>query len=137
INHVIVFAGFLLSVVVTLFYLKNDISPFWWMSLTGIGLYMGYVPFNCMLFDRLIASFKYVSNAGFIIYLADSFGYLGSDAVLISKNFLKVDISWSDFFVKMIFVLSGIGMLLICISAWYFRNKLVYENRKNSKLIYA
>jgi hypothetical protein len=82
INHAVVMAGFLVCIGSTILFTTGIISPFWWMTLTGIGLYMGYVPFNCMLFDRLIAAFKYAGNAGFIIYLADSFGYLGSDVVL-------------------------------------------------------
>ena len=44
----------------------------------GLGTYLGYLPFNCLLFDRLIAAFGSVANAGFFIYVADSFGYLGS-----------------------------------------------------------
>jgi hypothetical protein len=93
------------------------------MTFVGVGLYMGYVPFNCMLFDRLIASFKYISNAGFIIYVADSFSYLGSNVILITKNFLKLDISWSDFFVKLVLSMSVLGIILTILSALYFRNK--------------
>jgi hypothetical protein len=47
--------------------------------------------------STLIASFRYVSNAGFLIYVADSAGYLGSDAVLVLKNFLNVKLSWTEF----------------------------------------
>ena len=87
INHLLIVLGFVLSSAGTLLFMYNHVSAFWWMTITGVGLYMGYVPFNCMLFERLIASFKYVSTAGFIIYVADSFGYLGSDVVLLVKNF--------------------------------------------------
>lgn len=136
INHLIIGAGFLISILSTVFYLQGSISPFWWMTIIGIGLYTGYVPFNCMLFERLIASFKYVSNAGFLIYLADSFGYMGSDAVLITKNFMHVSISWSDFFVRMVLWFSSIGFLLISISAIYFRNKY-FNELQTSKLSYV
>lgn len=127
INHIVIACGFVLSIVVSFFYLKGTITPFWWMTMVSVGLYMGYVPFNCMLFERLIASFKYVSNAGFLIYLADSFGYLGSDAVLITKNFSNLSISWSEFFVRMIFLFSAFGLLLITLSAFYFRNKFYFK----------
>ncbi len=123
INHLVIITGFLLALGCTLTYLNGQLSPFWWMTLTGVGLYMGYVPFNCMLFDRLIASFKYVSNAGFIIYVADSFGYLGSDAVLLMKNFMRLDISWTDFFIGMVLIASVAGLLLVFFSALYFRKK--------------
>lgn len=127
INHIVIVFGFVLSMAVTGLYLEGMISPFWWMTLASVGLYMGYVPFNCMLFERLIASFKYVSNAGFLIYLADSFGYLGSDGVLIAKNFMNLSISWSSFFVRMIFAFSSLGIVLVVVSALYFRNKFYYK----------
>jgi MFS family permease len=123
VNHVVIIAGFLVAIGSTIFFSNGMLSPFWWMTLTGVGLYMGYVPFNCMLFERLIASFKYVSNAGFIIYVADSFGYLGSDVILVLKNLTKLDISWTDFFVRMIMVVSGAGILLVIGSALYFKKK--------------
>jgi len=123
INHLVVITGFFIAGAVTLLFMNGNISSFWWMTLTGVGLYMGYVPFNCMLFERLIASFKYVSNAGFIIYVADSFGYLGSDAVLLIKNFTHLNISWTDFFIRMVLFISTTGIVLIILSAIYFRKK--------------
>lgn len=137
INHFIIITGFVISIITTILYTKGLITPFWWMTTVGVGLYMGYVPFNCMLFDRLIASFKYVSNAGFIIYLADSFGYLGSDLILIAKNFTRSNTSWTDFFIKMIFILSAAGIVLIIFSAWYFRNKFYYREALKPKLSYV
>lgn len=134
INHLIIIIGFALSIVFTVLYINGYASPFWWMTMVGVGLYMGYVPFNCMLFDRLIASFKYVSNAGFIIYLADSFGYLGSNVILIAKNFLKVDISWSSFFVKMVLIMSVLGIALTFIAALYFKNKYYGKQLKQPLL---
>lgn len=123
INHVVIISGFVVAIGSTLLYRSGDLSPFWWMTWTGVGLYMGYVPFNCMLFERMIASFKYVSNAGFIIYVADSFGYLGSDAILLLKNFAPVDISWTAFFVQMVLVVSVAGIVLVMASAIYFSKK--------------
>jgi hypothetical protein len=74
----------------------------------------------------LIASFRYVSNAGFIIYVADSFGYLGSDAILLVKNFMHLQVSWTDFFIRMVLVVSVAGILLVACSAIYFKKK--YQN---------
>jgi hypothetical protein len=134
----VVITGFLLAMTCTLIFVNKGLSPFWWMTLTGVGLYMGYVPFNCMLFERLIASFKYVSNAGFIIYVADSFGYLGSDAVLLIKNFVKLNISWTDFFIRMVYISSLIGIVLAVLSAVYFYRKYKkYFSVATSKLKYA
>ena len=121
----------------TFLFTNNYINAFWWISTVGVGLYMGYVPFNCMLFDRLIASFKYVSNAGFIIYVADSFGYLGSDLILIVKNFSNVDILWSDFFIKLIYILCPLAMVMVVFAGFYFKNKYSFANKKSNKLLVA
>jgi len=123
VNHLLIIGGFVLSIVITYTYTRGLTSAFWWMTLTGVGLYMGYVPFNAMLFDRMIASFRYVSNAGFIIYLADSFAYLGSDAVLIMKNFFQTDIKWSSFFEDLVLTVSTIGVVMVTLAAIYFWRK--------------
>jgi hypothetical protein len=123
VNHLLIIVGFGTAGITTLLFMNGSLPPFWWMTFTGVGLYMGYVPFNCMLFERLIASFKYVSNAGFIIYVADSFGYLGSDLILIIKNFSGLQISWSYFFCWLVLSVSATGILLVTLSAFYFKRK--------------
>jgi hypothetical protein len=137
INHFLIVLGFVLSLGGTLSFVYHQLSAFWWMTITGIGLYMGYVPFNCMLFERLIASFRYISNACFIIYVADSFGYLGSDVVLLVKNFSNSNISYSDFFVKMIVGVSALGTGLTILSSIYFKRKYQRYFTPSSNLSYA
>jgi hypothetical protein len=100
------------------------------MTLLGLGLYIGYVPFNSILFDRLIATFKYISTVGFLIYLADAFGYLGSIAVMIYKEFGQPTLSWLEFFIRAGYMMSVVGSLLIISSMIYF-----YYKHKNWKLI--
>ena len=137
INHLLIILGFVLSISGTLLFVYNQLPAFWWMTITGVGLYMGYVPFNCMLFERLIASFRYISNACFIIYVADSFGYLGSDIVLLAKNFSNTNLSYSDFFVKMIVAVSALGTGLTILSSVYFRRKYQRYFTTSSNLSYA
>lgn len=73
------------------------LDPFVWMVCTGFGLYICYVPFNCLFFDRFIATFKVKGNSGFLIYIADAFGYVGSVLVLLYKNFGQASLSWLNF----------------------------------------
>jgi MFS family permease len=120
ISHGIILFGFLLTGFATLFYANGMISAPLWMILTGGGLYFGYVPFNSMFFDRLIAAFKKVSNVGFLIYLADSFGYMGSVGVLLFKNFGRAEMSWQQFFISSSYYVSIIGGLLVIASVFYF-----------------
>ncbi len=123
VNHVIIFAGMVLIGVSTLMFEQQLISPTWWMILIGLGLYMGYVPFNSIFFDRLIATFQYISTVGFIMYVADSFGYLGSVSVVLFKELANYDISWLNFFIKSGYILSVAGSILILGSMAYFHWK--------------
>ncbi len=123
VNFLMVFVGFLLIGLSTFAFQQEWINPVWWIILVGLGLYLGYVPFNSVLFDRLIATFKYVSNVGFLIYLADSFGYLGSISVLFYKNFGQMEVSWLAFFINISYVVSTLGSLLMLASLGYFLRK--------------
>ena len=54
-----------------------------WMVLLGAGLYISYIPYNCFLFDSMISAVGSTANAGFLLYLADSAGYVGSVGILL------------------------------------------------------
>ena len=120
VNHYIIFFGIALIGASTFAFQKELISPYIWMVLVGLGSYLGYVPFNCILFDRFIATYRTVANAGFLIYIADSFGYLSSVGVLLYKNFGQSDISWYLFFVQFSYVMAVCGMILTLASLFYF-----------------
>ena len=109
-----------------LFHTQN-ISPFSWMVVSGFGLYICYVPFNCLFFDRFIAAFKIKGNAGFFIYIADAFGYLGSVAVLLYKNFGQPNLSWLDFFMDGAYLIALMG-IVVTISS------MIYLNKKKKKI---
>jgi Family of unknown function (DUF5690) len=119
---VIIGIGFLLAGIATLLFIRGNLPPFYWMTLVGLGLYMGYIPFNCVLFERMIATFKYAGNVGFLIYLADSYGYLGSVAVILSKSVFHIQLSWTRFYSYGVMALSVVGVLGTIISAWYFNS---------------
>ncbi len=129
VNHVIIGVGMILIGISNFLFETNLISPSLWMTLVGIGLYLGYIPFNSIFFDRLIAAFKYVGTVGFIMYVADSFGYLGSVAVLFYKEFGQANLSWLDFFLSGGYIMSVVGTILIAGSMLYFHLK-----HKNWKL---
>ncbi|WP_316785652.1 DUF5690 family protein [Pedobacter frigiditerrae] len=123
IAHIFILSGFLLAGTCTVLFKQNYISPIWWMTSVGLGLYMVYIPFNAIFFDRLIATFKYASNVGFLIYITDSFAYVGSIGVLVSKEFFKIKLNWVDFFSQSVVLLSIIGSILTLYSLYYFAKK--------------
>ncbi|MCG8307407.1 MAG: DUF5690 family protein [Cytophagales bacterium] len=120
-NHLIILAGLLSVGLSTVFFDLNLLSEVHWMILIGLGLYLGYVPFNSIFFDRFIAAFKAKANVGFLIYLADSFGYLASVFVLFYKNFGHAQMEWIDFFRFGAYLLCAVGLLLVLFSILFFR----------------
>lgn len=120
----LVIVGLFTTGLCTLLFMDGKINAFNWMVLTGMGLYMSYIPFNGILFDRLVAAFRHVGTAGFLVYLADAFGYLGSTGVLLYKNFGQAQLSWLEFFSYGAIILSGLGLLLMISSMLYFKQKI-------------
>lgn len=121
--HVFIAIGFVLAGISTAAFAGGYLAPIWWMTAVGLGLYMVYIPFNAVFFERLIATFKYAGNVGFLIYLADSFGYIGSVSVTLSKEIFKVKLNWVSFFSNSVMGLSAVGLLLTAFSAVYFARK--------------
>lgn len=121
--HAVIIAGFLLAGISSLLFQMNLLNGALWMQLVGMGLYMGYIPFNCILFERLIASFKIVGNVGFLIYLADAWGYLGSMSVVLSKEILKVQLNWVSFYSTAVLFFAVVGVAGTFISLFYFGKK--------------
>lgn len=123
IAHVFIIAGFMLAGISTFCFTQEMLSPVTWMTLVGLGLYMVYIPFNSIFFERMIAAFRFTGNVGFLIYLADSFGYLGSVGVLLSKEIFRVQLNWVSFFSASVMWLSVIGIVVAVFSVLFFRRK--------------
>lgn len=121
--HAVIAAGFALLGGSTLAYQAHLIGPVAWMICAGAGLYVAYTPFNAMLFDRLIAVSGRVATAGFLIYVADASGYLGSVALLLWRNFAAVNLAWLPFFILSAYATSALGLLCVGMAAAYFAGR--------------
>lgn len=106
---VIITLGLLVSGAMTIAYDKGNTSGTVWMVACGVGIYIGYIPFNSILFDRMIAAFRVNANSGFLMYLCDAFGYLASIVVMFIKNFTKGE-SWLDFAIILSYVITIFGV---------------------------
>lgn len=120
---VIMLMGFLVAGIATWLHLSHVIPIFHWMVLAGLGLYMVYIPYNSILFERFIAAYRFAGNVGFLIYIADSFGYLGSVTVLLSKSVFSVNIQWLHFYYSLISITSVTGIVVTVICIVYFARK--------------
>ena len=118
--HAIMLGGTALVGVSTFAFEQGWIGPATWMIVIGLGLYAAYVPYGCILFDRLIATVGAIGTAGFLIYVTDAFGYLGAVGLMLYKDLGSPDLSWLDFFVKASYVTSIVCTILYAVSFLYF-----------------
>jgi hypothetical protein len=118
----VVFGGLILGVSTFLFQQKM-LSPTVFMVSSGFGLFLGYTVFQGILFERMIAHFQEAANVGFLMYLADAFGYLGSAGVLIFKNFGNKSVDWLTFFTSAAYITSLLTVFSGLLAFFYFKNK--------------
>ncbi|MEK7703374.1 MAG: DUF5690 family protein [Myxococcota bacterium] len=118
--HAIMLGGTLLIGLATWGFQAGIVGPVAWMVLVGLGLYVAYVPYGCMLFDRLIASVGFVGTAGFMIYVTDAFGYLGSVVVLLYKSLGEPQLSGLDFFIAFSYATAIFCSVCFALSLAYF-----------------
>lgn len=129
-NHGIILLGYATTLASTVLFSNGYIGAVAWMTLSGTGLYVSYVPFNCLYFERMIATYRVAGNVGFLMYLADAFGYLGSVLVLFVKEFWGLQVSWTSFFIQSIWVICSVGMIGTALAALYFRKRYRDESAR-------
>ncbi|MEO0322643.1 MAG: DUF5690 family protein [Myxococcota bacterium] len=91
-----------------------------WMVLTGLGSYLVYVPFNAVLFERLIAFVGVPATAVFAIYVADALGYTGSVALQLGKDLGASDATRLAFFDRFTGLAAAAGALGLAGSLAFF-----------------
>jgi Family of unknown function (DUF5690) len=97
------------------------LSPFPFMVLHGLGLYLPYIAVHTTIFERLIAMTRDRGNIGYLMYLADAFGYLGYVVVLFARNLLGTTQNFLAFFLTLSWVIAGTCLVLLLPCWRYFR----------------
>lgn len=123
--HLLILLGLLVILFSSAAYTSGLMGPLSWMVLVGVGAYMAYVTYASVMFDRLVGAYTQGSgNAGFMIYVVDSMGYLGSVLIMLYKYFGQPSINWVKFFLNGSFVVAFAGIVLVLMSLAYFSQKL-------------
>jgi hypothetical protein len=68
----------------------------------------------------MIATFKYAGNVGFLMYVADSFGYLGSVGVILMKTVFSFNVKWTTIYSNSVVFLSLVGVIGTLLALKYF-----------------
>ncbi len=93
--HLVISLGALLVGGSTLLFQAGGLTPVMWISLTGLGVYLAYVPFNSILFDRLLAATRQPGTASFLIAVADAGGYFFTMLLYLARLGTSGEIKWS------------------------------------------
>jgi hypothetical protein len=113
----------------TMLFRSSAISGVTWMILTGLGSYLAYVPFNTILFERLMAYTRFSGTAVFAIYLADAAGYTGSIVLQLGKDLWAANMGRQAFFESVTLWVAVIGFLVCLITPKAF-NKLSIDHKE-------
>lgn len=95
---VLVVAGCLVMTYVSFHYDTLQLEPVTWLFVQSLSLYIAYLTFQTIFFDRFIACFRIKGNVGFFIAMIDFIGYLGTVLLLSTKEFLDIDLEWFALF---------------------------------------
>lgn len=115
--------GGILLILSTSLFRSGLLNPVVWMILIGFGLYLSYVSYHTMLFERWIALFRKQSNIGYLMYIADAFGYLGSVGILFLKNYFSPQLRWLPFIENVAIIAGLLTLILSGTTVLYFLHK--------------
>ena len=121
--HILIFFGIITLGASALMYASGLISGLTWLIMSGMGIFLSYIPTQSIYFDRFIATFRVKANAGFLIYLCDSAGYTCSMGILIYKELFSPSLSWIKVVLTMNLTISVISIILLMTASFYFYKK--------------
>lgn len=94
----LIIAGMIVMSVISFRQQQLRLSPVIWLFIQSLCLYIAYLTFQTIFFDRFIACFRIRGNVGFFIVTTDFLGYTGTVLVLVLKEFCNPDIDWAVFY---------------------------------------
>jgi hypothetical protein len=104
-----VLLGFGGIAVATFAYRNGELGGVDWLAAVGVGLYMAYVPFGTVLFERVVAAARFPGTSVFAVQLADGVGYTGSVMLQVYRDLAHPDMSRLAFFVPLSLVVAAVG----------------------------
>jgi Family of unknown function (DUF5690) len=118
--YAIMIAGSVIIGAATLLFDAGAIGGQAWLTLVGLGLFLGYVPYGCVLFDRTIAALGTVATAVFLIYISDAVAYGGSVGIVLYKTLGQADLPYVEFFRGFSYATCAVSLVCFTASAFYF-----------------
>lgn len=122
-----VIGGTFLLVGISYYYEQLNLSPLVWMFLQSLGVYIAFLSFQTLFFERFVACFNIKGNVGFFIVSIDFIGYLGTVGVLVFKEAFVAHLNRIEFYNTMVLTLGTACCFLFmgCILYFMHRSRVV------------
>ncbi len=114
--YAVIVGGFALVGAATVAFRAGVLPGYWWMAAVGLGMYLAYVPFGAVLFERMMAASRFGGTAVFAIQLADGVGYTGSVLFQLLRDIAFGRFNRLEFFTPYALIVSALGVLLMTAS---------------------
>ncbi|MBD8489505.1 hypothetical protein IFO69_12185 [Echinicola sp. CAU 1574] len=115
----------ILMIVSTFLFSKDLIGPVFWMISSGFSVYLPYILFHCLLFERFLAVLRYKGTVGYLFYIADAFGYMASVGIMIFKETADFHYSWINFFTRLNLIGGGLVIFMVGLSILILNGQVV------------
>ena len=86
--------------------------------------YLPYVAFHTTVFERLVAASERPANMGFLLYVADSLGYLGYGVVLVARRTVDQSRELLPYFLQLLFLTAALSIVAVLFALLYFHRAL-------------
>ena len=111
---------------------QNLLSPFAFMVLLGLGMYIPYVAFHTTIYERMMAAFREPGTIAYLMYLSDSLGYLAYVLLIIVNstvgdearnqvNYLQL-LNWTSL------IVAAVSLVICLLLAFYYQRTLPAES---------
>lgn len=130
---VLVLAGCVTLTYVSFNYATLDLQPVTWLFIISLSLYIAYLTFQTIFFDRFIACFRIKGNVGFFIALIDFIGYIGTVTLLFTKETLNIDTDWFALFNHMACFVGAACTVLFTVAGVLIYRRYMHGRRNRMK----
>jgi hypothetical protein len=115
-------------------FVGSDYSGFTYYVLTGVASYLSYVPYNSVLYERLVAVLQVPCNISYLMAVMDAVGYLGVFIVFIVADYSSLDNHLDVFnIIGQVFGFATMGLYILS-SVYFFvwKRALLFEYGKKT-----
>ena len=117
-NATFISSGAVIIGVSTFLHVHGWLGAMTWIVATGVGVYLGFIPFQGIFFDRLLAVLKSPGTSVFLTAISESYGYLATVLLYLFKAVAPPEMSASSLLIDFSYLIAV--LLPVCLFVGIF-----------------